>query len=183
MTLPPIAPDRPSQVPPIFFGVLVTLLTWFLMKLLSNYAPEVAGFIACCCGFSFVPPGAITGFYAASRDQNLKPGQGFIVTFIGVGLAHVGLAAWSVSGHLGAERDEWEQEIRRVVEDANEQHSQLGADEIEQVIATIVAVAPYLPILFAAIATLLAALCGMGMTALVRSGRIGMVNQGPPPPA
>ncbi|MDP6929493.1 MAG: hypothetical protein QF412_07320 [Planctomycetota bacterium] len=181
MTLPPIAPDRPSQVPPIFFGVLVTLLTWFLVTLLSDYAPEVAGFAVCCCGFSFAPPGAITGFYAASRDQNMTPGQGFIVTFIGVGLAHVGLAAWSVYVSTGG--DELEQQIRRVIEETNARHPQLEAGEIDQVIAALVEIAPYLPILFAAIATLLAALCGMGLTALVRSGRIGMANQGPPPPA
>ena len=79
--------------------------------------------------------------------------------------------------------DELEQQIRRVIEETNARHPQLEAGEIDQVIAMLVEIAPYLPILFAAIATLLAALCGMGLTALVRSGRIGMANHGPPPPA
>jgi hypothetical protein len=154
----------PSWLVPILIGAAFT----FVVQALWDAIDPGYGTGACCCGtVSSVVYGFLPAFVAQRRDPSLHAGQGFVVAFIGVGLAMVVWAAihW---GSTDAERiGEFERFVREQMEQAGQQAgTQLTAEERDEAVRMLVEAFPFIPVVTAGVVTVLAGLGGL-LTALV----------------
>lgn len=154
---------------PILFGAAVAFLTTALLGLLTSIPNAAANFAACCCcAGTFVPFGVVPSIVALRRDPGLSVAQGFAVSFIAVG---VGMIAWTVVVTMSGGRNVDETELRRLFEEAQQQmpaDNRWTEQELDAAVASAAGILPYVPVLAAAIVTLLSGLIGSLTVAMLR---------------
>jgi hypothetical protein len=167
--VPVAAEPAPSWASPIALGATVSFLGSSLLVLLGNFGGP--GVVACCCvlPLAFLPFGFVPAAMAQRRDPSLTPGQGFAVSFIGVGL---GMVLWAgvqfaIQSSSGAVQ---EQHVRQALEDALRQNpdKRLTDEQIDELVGAVAGLLPYVPVLFAGIVSLLAGAVGAVTVSLSR---------------
>lgn len=154
-------PMQPSWAVPIAFGAVFTFVLQALLAVGQALPVMPVQFAACCCcAVGFLPSGFVPAFLAARRDPLLTAGQGFSVAFIAVGL---GAIVWAMLGALSASSLD-PQLIRESVEATQTgvpAEQRLSSEELDELVAFLVRVLPFVPAIQAAVTTVLAGFVGM----------------------
>ena len=159
---------RPSWAPPILVGAGMVLLWQLLFSVLGASLESGALATLSCCGCCSFPLvlGLPPAFMALRRDPNLQPGEGFAVSFIGVGAGVVlTLAILYLNTPIADLRDGIEEEIRRSIELMKQQQPDLELDEEQRqgAIEFARSVAPYMPL-------------AIGLVVALSCGAVGMIS-------
>lgn len=177
MSAPP--PDhsqnfRPSWVLPILIGALSVIGMMFTLEGLAFVvSPGVALVLGCAsCCFSPAILGFIPAFVGIIRDPGLQPGEGFALSFIGVGAGSLVLLGVVYMGTSIEEmRDQGEEAIRGSFEAMQDDPNfTLSEAEQEKAIDAGRAIFPYLPLGMAMATSLLSGLLGL-VSVLILRGR------------
>lgn len=126
----------------------------------------------CCCPLEVVPLGVLPAMLMLRRDPALTPGQGFAVSFIANGIGSIVLAVSDLVRFDGQARDALIADFRQQLERLNERAEQkLTAEQMDDLVNAMAAIQPYVPVVFAAVFTVLAGMCGLFAVDFLRRRR------------
>lgn len=179
MTTPPldsIPAFRPSWALPIMAGAGGTILWQLLITVFGASLGSGATVVMSCCGCCGFPIvlGSLPALLALSRDPDLRPGEGFTVSFIGVGAGvMVMLVAMYMEVSIAELRENLVAMARESIDSVTADQPDLDLSEAErqEMIEFARTVAPYMPLGVALLATLMSAVCGMISVILMRGRR------------
>ncbi len=168
----PTQAPPPSWAMPIAAGAALSFIATSVLFLVSHLhgALSVA---SCCCllPMSWLPYGGFTALVARQRDPFLTPGQGFTVSFIGVGLGTIlfaAIASQTIDPGLV------EESAREAVEQSiASSGTPMTDEEKEAMIDTVVETAPFVPMIFAVVDTVMAGFAGMLIVLMLRRREAG----------
>ena len=177
MTPPYLAPSPPSWMPAIAAGALCTGFTGILGQLLT-------GTSCCCCPLHVVPLGVLPAVWMLRRDPALTPGQGFAVSFIANGLGAIASAITELLLNADPQkRATMHADAQRYLEELSRNSKQpMTPDEMADRLAVIDGILPYLPVVYAAIFTVIAGMCGLFAVGMLRRRRVTVLPPPAPPP-
>lgn len=173
-SLPPTSSQPPEPTPSWAVPIAVGAAAAFVAQVFPvalQMLPGVLGGLGCCCCAAGPLVGAVPGWVAARRDPRLTTGQAFAVAFIAVGLGSVIVAAVFVAGASQLDQAEMERSMREMLRTLNEgapAGNRMTPEEIDESIAMMKTLAPYGPIVTAALTTVFGGLFGMLGAALGR---------------
>lgn len=171
----PLPTRPPSWAPPIALGALVSVLgvlgVVFVSGLLGNPS---AAFAVLCCGTCSTPLlfGVLPPLVALARDPDLSPGQGFAVTFIGVGAGLIALAGWAVLSMTPEDMLVIEDQLRQELEAQRNEGLAISDQEIEEQVDMTRRLFPYVVPLMGLAGSLLAGMIGAVTVSVLRGRRL-----------
>jgi len=168
----------PGWAVPILVGAASALLVQGALGVLAN--SDQGCFLCCCAPVVALPYGFLPAFIAQRRDPTLTPGQGLAIAAIATG---IGTVAWAIV--IAATTDssaieKFESVVREAlveVERTAPPGQKLSPEDRDRVIAALVGVYPYLPVIQAAVLSLMAGVVGL-LTVLIFRPR----RRAPAPP-
>ena len=131
----------------------------FLPLAFAGMVPAGPYAVPCCCALETLPMGLLPAWLARRQDPTTTPGQGFVVSFIAVGLASVIVALVMVMQSRGADPEVLRAKFLEQIEQMQPQP--ISQEDKVQMADMLISVLPYIPVLGACVITLLGGVWGM----------------------
>ncbi len=164
----------PSWNLPITVGAILAFFTQILVGTAMQH-PVLWCVASCACCGGVIPLGWLPAFLAKKRDPWLASSQGFVIAFIAVGLGSLAAAAIQVFAPIkvpapqGQDAD-WREALRKAFTEAQRDGAaDLDPAEFERALDAVEKLLPYVPVVVAAVLTVISAFVGMVTVALMRA--------------
>jgi len=145
-----------SWFKPIFVGALFAAIGFATVTMVTP----------CCCGAAVLPAAVLPALIAWRDDTRMKPGHGFAVSFIAVGIGAILVATPMAFEFRKFDAEELRATLREQA--AKSMGPDVSAADIDVAVEAMATIWPYTPLVGAVVLTVMAGLLGLVTVAMLR---------------